>query len=128
MDPAARCPSTHRLIGSEDLAQQVGDGALCLHGGVLLSQVEGDAGRTVTVQQPRSHRQDALLHVGGGRQAAQLLEGDQRILRAESSVGLGQEHPQHPQPSIASPQTPPVPCGGSSTCTFSRRSVASRRG
>lgn len=70
----------YHVVGVEDLAEQLGDGPLGLHGGVGLTQVHGDPERSLAVHQPRGHGQDTLLHVGRRRQTTQLLERHHGIL------------------------------------------------
>lgn len=73
--------SAHHVVGIEHFAQQLGDGTLGLHGGVGLAEVHRHLERAFAVHQPGGDSQDALLHVGGRRQAAQLLEGHRGVLR-----------------------------------------------
>lgn len=79
-------PLAYHVVGVEHFAQQLWNGTLGLHGGVALAQVHRHLQRALAVHQPGGHGQDALLHVGGRRQAAQLLEGHGGVL----SGGEGQ--------------------------------------
>lgn len=70
----------YHVVGVEHFAQQLGDGTLGLHGGVALAQVHHHLQRALAVHQPGGDGQDALLHVGGRGQTAQLLEGHCGVL------------------------------------------------
>lgn len=85
--PDVRFPFAHHVVGVEHFAQQLRDGTLGLHGGVALAQVHRHLQRALAVHQPGGNGQDALLHVGGRRQAAQLLEGHRGVLSAAEGKG-----------------------------------------
>lgn len=79
-------PFAYHVVGVEHFAQQLGDGTLGLHGGVALAQVHRHLQRALAVHQPGGNGQDALLHVGGRRQAAQLLKGHRGVLSGRENV------------------------------------------
>lgn len=84
---AGRSVSVYHVVGVEHFAQQLGDGTLGLHGRVALAEVHRHLQWALAVHQPGGDGQDALLHVGGRRQAAQLLKGHRGVLRGEGRGG-----------------------------------------
>lgn len=83
--PAFPAGVTHRVVGGDHLLEDLGLHALGLQVGVLVVEVEQQqGGAAVGAHEPGAEGQDALLQVGHWRQATQLLEGHDGVLRGEA--------------------------------------------